>query len=112
MSDASDQRDVGPPVYGETASTEFVVDHGVGIHARPSLMFTKLAQSFPCAIEMEVDSSGRWVNAKSIVKVLAARVRKGSTLRIVAHGVRAADAVRALQTLVEDDFGEPSAGLS
>ena len=104
MSEAPDR--LGSQALGETASTEFVVDHGVGIHARPSLMFTKLAQSFPCTIEMEVDGSGRWVSAKSIVKVLAARVRKGSTLRIVAHGGRAAEAVAALRALVENDFGE------
>ena len=104
MSEAQDR--LGGQAREETASTEFVVDHGVGIHARPSLMFTKLAQSFPCTIDMEVDGSGSWVSAKSIVKVLAARVRKGSTLRIVAHGVRAAEAVGALRALVENDFGE------
>lgn len=96
----------------EKASVDFVVTHGVGIHARPAVVFTRLARSFPCVIEMEVDGSGLWLNAKSIVKVLAARVRKGSTLRVAAHGVRAAEAVRALKELVEDGFGEgrPHAG--
>ncbi len=88
------------------ASAEFVVAHGIGLHARPSLMFTKLARSFPCAIQIEVDRSGIWLNAKSIVNVLAARARKGSTLRVVANGLRATEAVRALKDLVEDDFGE------
>jgi phosphocarrier protein len=76
-------------------------------------MFTKLARSFPCSIEVEVDGSGHWLNAKSIVKVLAARAREGSTLRVAAHGVRAAEAVRALKDLVEDGFGEgrPNVGL-
>ena len=43
---------------------------------------------FPCVIEIEVDGSGLWLNAKSIVKVLAARIRKGSTLKIMARGLR------------------------
>jgi len=96
----------------DEALAELVVRHGTGIHARPAVMFTKLARSFPCVIELEVDGSGTWLNAKSIVKVLAARIRKGSTLKIAARGVRAAEAVRALQGLVEDSFGEgrPHAG--
>ena len=71
-----------------------------------AVVFTQLARSFPCVIEMEVDGSGHWLNAKSIVKVLAARVRKGSRLRLAARGPRAGDAVRALRSLVENDFGE------
>lgn len=113
MSEGTSRNNLDQVGANEAASAEFVVEHGIGLHARPSLMFTKLARSFPCSIEIEVDRSGLWVNAKSIVKVLAARVRKGSTLRVAAHGVRAAEAVRALKELVEDGFGErrPHAGF-
>ncbi len=93
-------------IANNEALVEFVVTHGTGIHARPAVMFTKLARSFPCVIELEVDGSGIWLNAKSIVKVLAARIRKGSTLKIVARGVRADEAVHALCMLVEGSFGE------
>lgn len=112
MNDAPEPSRFSAAGSAEKASVDFVVAHGVGIHARPAVVFTELARSFPCAIEMEVDGSGLWLNAKSIVKVLAARVRKGSRLKLTARGPRAADAVRALRALVEDDFGEgrPHAG--
>ncbi len=91
---------------GSAASTELLISHGVGLHARPSVLFTRLAKSFPCTIEIEVNRSGLWLSAKSIVKVMGARIRKGSTLRIRAHGLRAEEAIFSLEALFASDFGE------
>ncbi len=86
--------------------TEIEVTHGVGLHARPSVTFTRLAKSFPCSIEIEVDGSQVWINGKSIVKVMGARIRKGSILRIRAEGILANEAVAALEDLVRRNFDE------
>lgn len=86
--------------------TEIEVVHGIGLHARPSVIFTRLAKSFPCTIEIEVNGSSIWLNAKSIVKVMGARIRKGSVLRIRAEGISAAEAIMALKELVEHNFDE------
>jgi phosphocarrier protein HPr len=91
---------------GAQASVELLITHGVGLHARPSVLFTRLAKSFPCTIEIEVNRSGLWLSAKSIVKVMGARIRKGSTLRIRASGLRAEEAIRGLEALFANDFGE------
>lgn len=88
------------------AQAEIEVKHGVGLHARPSVVFTRLARSFPCAIEIDVDGSGRWLNGKSIVKIMGARIRKGSILRIRAEGTGAEEAIAALRNLVERNFDE------
>jgi phosphocarrier protein HPr len=88
------------------ASVELLITHGVGLHARPSVTFTRLAKSFPCVIEIEVNRSGLWLNAKSIVKVMGARIRKGSTLRIRAHGLRSDEAISVLAALFVNDLGE------
>jgi phosphocarrier protein HPr len=82
------------------------VTHGIGLHARPSVAFTRLARSFPCVIEIDVNNSGLWINGKSIVKVMGARIRKGSLLTIRAEGVSAEEAVKALKGLVERNFDE------
>lgn len=87
-------------------SVELQITHGVGLHARPSVTFTRLAKSFPCVIEIEVNRSGLWLNAKSIVKVMGARIRKGSTLRIRAQGLMADEAISVLEALFVNDFGE------
>jgi phosphocarrier protein len=96
----------GTSSVGGNASVELLITHGVGLHARPSVVFTRLAKSFPCTIEIEVNRSGLWLNAKSIVKVMGARIRKGSTLKIRAHGLRADEAIAVLEALFANDFAE------
>jgi phosphocarrier protein len=86
--------------------TEVEVKHGVGLHARPSVAFTRLAKSFPCSIEVAVNGSDVWLNGKSIIKIMGARIRKGSILRIRADGILAEEAIRALKELIERNFDE------
>jgi phosphocarrier protein HPr len=85
---------------------EIEVTHGVGLHARPSVTFTRLAKSFACVIEFEVNRNNVWLNGKSIVNVMGAKIRKGSLLRMRARGVGAKEALNALKALVERNFDE------
>ena len=89
-----------------SCQTEVEVKHGVGLHARPSVTFTRLAKSFPCSIEAAVNGSDVWLNGKSIIKIMGAKIRKGSVLKIRADGILAEEAVRALKGLVERNFDE------
>ncbi len=86
-----------------------VEPHKVGLHARPSVKLTKLAKTFRSAIEISLDPEGPWIDAKSIVKVMAAKMPQGSRLHVRAAGADADDAVAALIGLVEGDFGEAEA---
>ena len=89
-----------------SCQTEVEVKHGVGLHARPSVTFTRLAKSFPCSIEVAVNGSDIWLNGKSIIKIMGAKIRKGSVLRIRADGILAEEAIRALKELIERNFDE------
>jgi len=93
-------------------SAVVLLRHENGLHARPSIKFNKLAKTFASRIEFGVDPAGPWTDAKSIVKVNAARVRQGSQLHIRAAGVDAGAAVAALVALVERDFDEAGADAS
>lgn len=86
--------------------TEIEIKHGIGLHARPSVVFTRVAKSFPCTIEIEVNGNDVWLNAKSIIKIIGARIRRGATLKIRAEGFRAEEAIAALKGLVERNFDE------
>ena len=88
------------------AEAKVLITHAVGLHARPSVKLTKLAKSFPADIELALAADGPWVDAKSIVKVMATKAPKGTLLHLRAAGERAADAVQALVSLVERDFDE------
>jgi phosphocarrier protein len=97
------------PMINSHASGSVVLTHAVGLHARPSVKLTKLAKTFRSAIEFGLGPDGPWIDAKSIVKVMAAKVPQGSYLHFRAAGNDADDAVAALIGLVESDFGEVGA---
>jgi len=78
--------------------------HAVGLHARPSVKLTKLAKGFEARIDLGLSADGPWIDAKSIVKVMATKAPKDSTIYFRAEGADAEAAVRALVTLVEGDF--------
>ncbi len=84
-----------------------IITHKTGLHARPAVKFTKLAKTFSDA-EIRVRSADDkpWTDAKSIVKVMALKLRSGTVLQIEAEGDDANAAVAALHDLVEGDFGE------
>lgn len=92
------------------ATGSILIDHEVGLHARPSVKLTKLAKSFASKIELGPSENGPWIDAKSIVKVMAFKAAKGSILHFRAHGGDAGQAVAALVDLVRRDFDEGHAG--
>jgi phosphocarrier protein HPr len=85
-----------------------LLTHDVGLHARPSVKLTKLAKTFGAKIEVAAAKEGPWIDAKSIVKVMALKVKKDTTLYFRAKGVDAETAVSALVLLVERDFEDSS----
>ncbi len=87
-------------------SAEVLITNEVGLHARPAVKLTKLAKTFAAHIEFAVAAGGPWIDAKSIVKVMAAKARKGTTLFLRAEGDDAAAALAALVGLVQRDFDE------
>ena len=79
-----------------TASAQVEITHAVGLHARPSVKFTKLAKTFAADVEVALPAEGPWVDAKSIVKVMATKAPKGTVLYLRASGEEAEAAVAAL----------------
>ncbi|MEO5759940.1 MAG: HPr family phosphocarrier protein [Mesorhizobium sp.] len=89
-----------------SAEATVLITHDVGLHARPSVKFTKLAKTFAAEVEVALAANGPWFDAKSIVKVMAAKAPKGTMLHIRARGDGADEAVDALIELVQRDFDE------
>lgn len=96
----------------EEMQASVVIAHEAGLHARPSVRLTKLAKGFAAKVEIAASPEGPWVDAKSIVRVMAMKVPQNSTLELRAQGTDAAEAVAALVALVEADFEEAPAHAS
>ncbi|GLS22212.1 phosphocarrier protein HPr [Labrys miyagiensis] len=95
-----------------TATSSTPLTNPIGLHARPSVKLTRLAKTFAAHVEVATAPNGPWVDAKSIVKVMAIKARKGAVLHFRATGHDARAALAALQELVALDFHEDRVGHS
>jgi phosphocarrier protein len=92
------------------AEGSVLITHDVGLHARPSVKLTKLAKGFASTIEIAAAPEGPWIDAKSIVKVMAMKARQNATLFVRASGDDAQAAVDAVTGLITRDFDEAGDG--
>lgn len=85
------------------AQIQLEITNEHGLHARPAAIFVQTAARFKSDITLTNLSrpGGRTVNAKSIMDVLTSGVDQGSRIELTADGEDAADAIAALQALVE-----------
>src|SRR3984893_17801606 len=95
-----------PSMNDMTATASVLLTNAIGLHARPSVKLTKLAKTFAAQVEVAVAPEGPWVDAKSIVKVMAVKAAKGTTLHFRASGPDAEAALAALRDLVTLGFHE------
>ena len=86
------------------ASAEAQIINKLGLHARASAKLTQLASKFSC--EIWLTRNNRRVNAKSIMGVMMLAAGKGSSVLIEADGKDADAALKALQELIANKFGE------
>lgn len=82
------------------------IKNPTGLHARPAVKMTKLAKTFSAKVQVAFDDAGPWIDAKSVVKVMALKAPKGAWLHFAAIGVDAAAAIAELSDLVRRDFDE------
>lgn len=75
-----------------------------GLHARASAKFVRLASGFDA--EVTVSRDGTSVDARSIMGLMMLAAGIGSTIKIIAEGAEAEQAVAALCELVENRFDE------
>jgi phosphocarrier protein len=74
------------------------------LHARPAAEIVKLAAKY--ASDITVVREDLEVNGKSIMGVMMLAAECGSTLQLKAEGPDAAEALDALERLIESKFGE------
>ncbi len=83
---------------------ELLISNKLGLHARASAKLTKLASDYES--DIWISKGTRRVNAKSIMGVMMLAAGQGSRLLLEADGADAAQALAAMEALVQDKFGE------
>lgn len=76
-----------------------------GLHARPAASFVMTAKKFESNVTV-CKEGGNPVSAKSLMKLLAECLSKGTVIEIVAEGIDEEVAITELTALVESGFGE------
>jgi len=82
----------------------FELKNKLGLHARPAAAFVKVAQQFKSDIYIE--RNGQTINGKSILGILTLACPYNGKLTIRVEGPDVPEAMKALETLIENKFGE------
>jgi phosphocarrier protein len=85
------------------AEIQLLIRNQLGLHARACALFVKTASRFKS--DVQVSRDGLEVNGKSIMGVMMLAAEEGSTILVKAVGADEADALTALQELVDGKFG-------
>lgn len=85
-------------------SNQVIIENELGFHARACATFVKVAANFKS--EIWVEKNGTRVNGKSIMDLLMLAAPQGSTIKIIARGPDAKEALEKLSALVNEKFGE------
>ncbi|MQL47540.1 HPr family phosphocarrier protein [Photorhabdus khanii] len=97
----------GAPEQSEIFSGEFVVCNDHGLHARPGAVLVNVIRQFSSEITMlNLDGTGRPVNGRSLMKIMALGVKKGHRLHVVANGDDAQQAITAIGEAIASGLGE------
>lgn len=94
----------------EVLTAEYVIHNDHGLHARPGAMLVNVIKKFNSEITVtNLDGTGKPVNGRSLMKVVALGVKKGHHLRFTANGEDAEAALKAIGEAISEGLGEGAA---
>ena len=85
-------------------SRKVVIANPTGLHLRPAGIFCNTAVQYDCKITFQHNTTT--ANAKSVLSVLGACIKKGDEIELICEGVDEEEALAAMVKAVEDGLGE------
>lgn len=85
-------------------SKDLEIQNRKGLHARAAAAFVKTLEPFDA--DVEVERIGQSVSGSSIMGLMMLAAAKGTTIHVKASGKQAEQALTALETLINNKFGE------
>ena len=83
---------------------EVTVTNRAGLHTRPASMIVRTASRFQA--EFFIRKEGYEINGKSIVGVMTLAAEQGASLHLIFDGPDENEALKAMEAIFEDGFGE------
>ena len=85
-------------------SQKATIKNPTGLHLRPAGLFCKTAVQFQCKITFRYKATT--ANAKSVLSVLGACIKKGDEIELVCEGEDEEQALAEMIRIIEDGLGE------
>ncbi len=81
-----------------------IIENRLGLHARAAAQIVKSASGFASKVSLIKD--GLEVDGKSIMGIMMLSAAKGSSVMVQVHGADEDSALREMERLFKDKFGE------
>ena len=85
-------------------SQRTIINNTTGLHLRPAGLFCKTAVQFQSKITFRYENT--MANAKSVLSVLGACIKKGDEIELVCEGVDEKEALAEMLRVIEEGLGE------
>lgn len=85
-------------------SKEFTLKNKMGFHMRPANVFVTEMTKF--SSDINIIFNGKTINGKSIMNIMAACIKCGSTITVECSGADENEMLNAASALIESGFGE------
>lgn len=80
------------------------IKNPTGLHLRPAGLFCKTAVQFKSKVTFQF--KGITANAKSVLSVLGACIKRGDEIELICDGEDEQEALEAMLAIIEDGLGE------
>ncbi len=80
------------------------IKNPTGLHLRPAGLFCKTAVQYKSKITFQYKDIT--ANAKSVLSVLGACIKRGDEIELICEGVDEEEALQAMVKIIEDGLGE------
>jgi len=87
-----------------TVENQIDINNKLGLHARAATKLAQLSMKFKAKITLELE--GNQADASSIMAVMLLAGAKGKSVKIIAEGEDAEQALKSICQLIIDKFGE------
>lgn len=81
-----------------------IIQNRAGLHARPAALFVQTANKFESQIKVSKDEQE--VDGKSIMGIMMLAAGRGTRIKITISGVDEEEALKRLEELIKNKFGE------
>ena len=85
-------------------SQKVIIKNPTGLHLRPAGLFCKTAVQYKSKITFRTKDTV--ANAKSVLSVLGACIKKGDEIELFCEGNDEVEALNAMVQIIEDGLGE------